>query len=311
MNQTRVIDVTKIEPRLKHAAVFDAFDEINPGEAILLHNDHDPKPLYYEMIGVKGHTFNWNYLVKGPQIWEVEISKNDPELKIETIGEMVVKDIRKAEVFKKYDIDFCCGGKTTLEVACTQKGLDTLSIKEELEYLDKTITRQLDFNSFKAAFLADYIVNVHHGYINQNAGTLKDMTQKVAEHHGKTNPELELIRDKVDELIAELVVHMKKEEKILFPYIKQLDGIPGGDKVAVFSSVMQPISIMEHDHDIVGELLKDIKKASHDYMAPDNACNSYRFLYHKLKEFEDDLHMHIHLENNILFPKAVQLEKVA
>jgi regulator of cell morphogenesis and NO signaling len=310
MKHNAVIDVTKIKPQLKHAAIFEAFDELKGGETILIHNDHDPKPLYYQMLGERGHCFQWNYLVKGPVEWEVEITKNDATVKNETIGQMVAKDIRKAEVFKKYDIDFCCGGKITVEQACAKKGLDTLQVKEELEQLDTTNTRQHDYASWKLSFLSDYIVNIHHGYIQQNAATLKDMSQQVAEHHGKTNPELEIIRDKVDELIAELNVHMKKEERILFPYIKQLEN-NAGSKPSGFASVMQPISVMEHDHDVVGELLQEIKTVSHDYSVPGNACNSFKFLYHKLKEFEDDLHMHIHLENNILFPKAVQLESAA
>ncbi len=136
---------------------------------------------------------------------------------------------------------------------------------------------------------------------------LKEMSFNVAEHHGKTNPELNVIRDRVDELITELSVHMKKEERILFPYIKQLassDGKrPGG-----FSSVMQAISVMEHDHDIAGALIEEIRQISNDYTTPVNACNSFKFLHHKLKEFQDDLNMHIHLENNILSPGAVALE---
>lgn len=308
MNQNAFIDVTKLEPRLKHPTIFDAFDNLKEGEAVLIHNDHDPKPVYYQLLGERGNTFSWAYLANGPEVWEVEIRKTPLKIKKETIGEMAAKDMRKAEVFKRNGIDFCCGGKKTVEEACAEKGLDTLRIKEELQQAAQSNpVSQHDYNSWDLSFLADYIVNVHHGYIQKNAPLLKEMSYAVAEHHGKTNPELDIVRDKVDELIAELNVHMKKEEMILFPYIKQIES--RNESPSGFSSVMQPISVMEHDHDIVGDLLKEMNVATNNFTAPANACNSFKFLYHKLNEFETDLHLHIHLENNILFPKAIALEQ--
>jgi regulator of cell morphogenesis and NO signaling len=142
---------------------------------------------------------------------------------------------------------------------------------------------------------------------------LADLSKKVADHHGSTNPELKGIRDKVDEMLSELNVHLKKEENILFPYIKQLESSKanGGTAPGGFSSIMQPISVMENDHDIVGDLADEIRMLSDSYTLPANACNSYSLLYKKLEAFEDDLHFHIHLENNILFPKAVLLEKAS
>lgn len=314
MNQTRVIDVTKIEPRLKHPTIFENFDSLPGGEAVIIHNDHDPKPLYYQLLAERGNTFSWAYLENGPLVWEVEIRKNEPGKHIETIGEIAAKDLRKAEVFKKYGLDFCCGGKKTLEEACKEKGLDVVQVKEELERpIDAQSKAPLhNFNSWNLTFLSDYIVNVHHTYVKENIPVLADLSQKVADHHGKTNPELEGIRDKVDEMLSELKVHLKKEENILFPYIKQLENskLHGGAAPGAFGSVMQPISVMENDHDIVGDLANEIRILSDNYTVPANACNSYTLLYKKLSEFEDDLHMHIHLENNILFPKAVKMEKV-
>ena len=313
MNQTRVIDVTKIEPRLKHPTIFDSFDALAEGDAVLIHNDHDPKPLYYQLIAERGNSFSWAYVENGPVVWEVEIRKNVAGKHIETLGEIAAKDLRKAEVFKKYGLDFCCGGKKTLEEACKVKGVDIVKVKEELERHSDNLSKmpQHDFNSWNLTFLTDYIVNVHHSYVQQNIPILADLSQKVADHHGKTNPELNSIKDKVDEMLSELKVHMKKEENILFPYIKQLESskttgspAPGG-----FGSILQPISVMENDHDIVGNLADEIRVLSSNYTTPANACNSYSLLYKKLAEFEDDLHMHIHLENNILFPRAVEMEK--
>ncbi|MBS1511036.1 MAG: iron-sulfur cluster repair di-iron protein [Bacteroidetes bacterium] len=313
MNQSEVIDVTKIEPRLKHPTIFNSFDALAEGNAILIHNDHDPKPLYYQLIAERGNIFSWSYVTSGPAIWEVEIRKNIAGDHVETIGEIAAKDLRKAEVFKKYGLDFCCGGKKVLEDACKEKGLDVVKIKQELENTTTASisAAQHDFNSWNLSFLADYIVNVHHAYVKHNMPILSDLTQKVAEHHGATNPELKQIRDKADEMFSELKVHMKKEETILFPYIKQLDAanLAGGKIEKPFNTILQPISVMENDHEIVGKLAEDIRLLSSNFALPDSACNSYALLYKKLEEFEADLHTHIHLENNILFPKAIELER--
>jgi regulator of cell morphogenesis and NO signaling len=315
MRQTTVIDVTKIEPRLKHPTIFNSFDTLGAGEAVLIHNDHDPKPLYYQLLGERGNCFSWSYLLNGPEIWEVEIRKNDTGQIAETLGEIAAKDLRKAEVFKRLGLDFCCGGKKSLEEACNEKGLDVLQVKEELEKSAQITSAipQHDFNSWNLSFLSDYIVNVHHAYVKQNIPILADLSQKVADHHGKTNPELGTIRDKVDELVSELKVHLKKEETILFPYIKQLESSKSDGSIAPhsFDSVKQPISVMEHDHAIVGDLADEIRILSGNYTLPAYACNSYSLLYKKLEEFENDLHLHIHLENNILFPKAIEMERVA
>lgn len=119
MNQTEelqpeVLDVTIIEPRLKHPTIFAHFDKLLPGTAMIIHNDHDPKPLYYQLLGERGNCFTWNYLLNGPAIWEVEIRRNDAEGQAQTMGEIVAKDLRKAEVLKKFGLDFCCGGKKNL-----------------------------------------------------------------------------------------------------------------------------------------------------------------------------------------------------
>jgi regulator of cell morphogenesis and NO signaling len=315
MNQSTVIDVTKIEPRLKHPTIFNSFDALTEGNAILIHNDHDPKPLYYQLIAERGNIFSWSYIASGPAIWEVEIRKNNTGDHAETIGEIAAKDLRKADVFKKYGLDFCCGGKRPLEDACKEKGLDFIKVKQELENtpVDINTVAQHDFNSWNLSFLADYIVNVHHTYVKQNMPVISDLTQKVADHHGKTNPELNKIRDKADEMFSELKVHMKKEENILFPYIKQLEAAnAAGSKIdKPFKSILQPISVMENDHEVVGLLTEEIRRLSNNFTLPMEACNSYALLYRKLEEFESDLHTHIHLENNILFPKAIELERAS
>jgi regulator of cell morphogenesis and NO signaling len=312
---TEVLDVTIIEPRLKHPTIFEHFDRLAGGEAFVIHNDHDPKPLYYQLIGERGNCFAWKYLLNGPEIWEVEIRKNDPGQHVETLGEIVSKDLRKAETFKKFGLDFCCGGKKSLEDACKEKGLDILQVRNELEKTShaSTGTPQHDFDSWSLSFLADYIVNVHHAYVKQNIPILLELSQKVATRHGKAHPELNQIAEKVSAMANELTLHLKKEEGILFPYIKQLENpdTSYGQMSQAFGSVKQPVAVMENDHDIVGQLAEEIKNLTNNYTLPENACNSYGLLYKKLEDFENDLHMHIHLENNILFPKAIALENKA
>lgn len=309
------MDVTKIEPRLKHPTIFEHFDNLSAGQALVIHNDHDPKPLYYQLLGERGNCFTWTYQLNGPEVWEVEIRRNDPGQHEETLGEIVSKDLRKAEVFKKLGLDFCCGGRKSLKDACQEKGLNILQVREQLDKADANTSTfpKHDFDSWTLSFLADYIVNVHHSYIMQNLPVLEELSQKVANRHGQNHPELILIREKVDEMASELRTHLKKEEIVLFPYIKQLEISDAGGELTLqsFGSVREPIAAMENDHDIVGDIAEEIKWHSENYTLPPNACNSYALLYKKLEDFENDLHMHIHLENNILFPKAIKLSHSA
>jgi len=302
------IDVTQLHPKMKHPTIFDAFDNVNAGGSVIIHNDHDPKPLYYQLLGERGNCFSWTYLSNGPEVWEVAIRKNPVSTLTETVGEIASKDLRKAEYLKKLGIDFCCGGKKTIEEACSEKGLDVLRVREELERANDTplVGTQLDHNSFSLSFLSDYIVNVHHAYVNVNMPVIEDLAEKVAIAHRERHPFLGEVYNKFNELRCELSTHMKKEERILFPYIKSLETENHSNG---FNSVQAPISIMERDHEIAGDLLKAIRRITNDYTLPEDACNSLKLLYMKLHEFEDDLHLHIHLENNILFPKAVLLER--
>lgn len=313
MTSIEILDVTIIEPRRKHPTIFEKFDSLGPGEEFIIHNDHDPKPLYYQLLGERGNVFKWEYLEEGPEWWKVKISKLNIGEKEPTIGELVKKDFRKAEVFKKYGLDFCCGGKKTLNKACEEKGLDVVQIERELKEIDETANKMpsQDFNNWEADFLADYIVNTHHKYVTQANTVIFEYTQKVSNVHGDRHPEVVEIAKIFMEIMNELNCHMMKEENVLFPYIKNL-AIAKRQKMGVgapgFGTVQNPINMMEHEHEAVGKLFEQIKELSNDYTPPSNACTTYRLSYAKLKEYQDDLHQHIHLENNILFPKAVELE---
>lgn len=311
--EINILNVTELEPRTKHPTIFQWFDKLGPGEAFILHNDHDPKPLYYQMLSERGNVFQWEYLEEGPVWWKIRIARRtNDELGDKLIGQIAASDLRKAEVFGKYGIDFCCGGKQTLREACTEKGLDITEIEQELGQASTSRgQRPLEFNEWKLDFLAEYIVNMHHGYIKKTLPNMLAYAAKVASVHGAHHPELLRIQELAELAGQELTTHMDKEETILFPYIKSLAEAQESGKDATpapFGTVQNPIRMMEHEHDEVGEMLAEIRSLSREYAIPEDACTSYTMLYRMLEEFEHDLHIHVHLENNILFPKATKME---
>lgn len=308
-----ILNVTLLEPKQKHPTIFARFDLLSEGESLTIHNDHDPKPLYYQLLGERGNIFIWEYLEEGPEWWKVRISKRVTGENDETLGEIAAKDLRKAQVFKKYGLDFCCGGKKTVKEACAEKGLDVTKVEKELQQADALpASRPLPYGDWSLDFLADYIVNTHHSYVRKNLPDIKAYANKVMKVHGARHSELLRINQLVEEIYSELTAHLVKEEKILFPYIKELVAATNGTELlqaSHFGTVQNPINMMEMEHEIVGKNLAEIRELSNDYTLPEDACASYSLLYRMLDEFEDDLHLHIHLENNILFPKALDIEK--
>jgi regulator of cell morphogenesis and NO signaling len=229
-----------------------------------------------------------------------------------TIGQLVTSDWRKAEVFKKYGIDFCCGGKKTVEEVCLEKGINAVFVESDLNEIDGRAELPFNFNAWDLDFLADYIVNNHHKYVQESIPFLTEVMAKVAMVHGDNHEELVEVKENVDELINELTVHMQKEEFILFPYIKQLVSATRYHTPLTpppFGTIVNPISMMESEHSAAGDVLKNLETLTNNFTPPEDGCTSYRVVYAKLKEFQNDLHQHIHLENNILFPKAIKLEK--
>lgn len=234
-------------------------------------------------------------------------------LRNKTVGEIVKLDFRAADVFSSYGIDFCCGGKISVADACAASGADESKVISELESLQyRTGAAAHDFDSWNIGFLTDYIINTHHQYVAKAIPQILPLAQKVADVHGEHHPEVVVVNELFNELADELLSHMQKEEQILFPYIKKLVVEESAGKCtdpSCFGSVASPISVMEAEHENAGTILKQLYNLSDGYTAPEDACNTFRVLYGKLKEFEDDLHVHIHLENNILFPKSIELEQ--
>ncbi len=226
----------------------------------------------------------------------------------QTVGEIVAKDYRTASVFKAYGIDFCCKGGRTLAEACTQKQLDTERLIAELEQVSTAAGSGVpDFDSWPMDLLVDYIEKKHHRYVEARLPEILQYLDKLCKVHGERHPELFEIKEEFSKAAGELAAHMKKEELVLFPYIRKMVA-EAHPAPPMFGTVQNPIAMMVHEHAVEGERFERIAQLTNHYTPPADGCTTYRVAFSMLKEFEEDLHMHIHLENNILFPKAIERE---
>jgi regulator of cell morphogenesis and NO signaling len=230
--------------------------------------------------------------------------------KDQTVAAVVTENIKASHIFKKHNIDFCCGGGISIEKVCEKNGLDPEVLMTELQNLVVKSEDSNDYNNWNLSFLADYIINIHHKYVSESIPILLGYAAKVAKVHGHHYTEVVEIDRLFNVAASELSAHMMKEELILFPYIKHLvisEKEESAPNPAHFGSISNPITMMEDEHEAVGDIFKKISSLSNNYTPPEDACNTFRALYDKLNEFEQDLHKHIHLENNILHPKALEL----
>ncbi|MBL0235671.1 MAG: iron-sulfur cluster repair di-iron protein [Saprospiraceae bacterium] len=229
------------------------------------------------------------------------------------IGELVARDYRTASVFKKYSIDFCCQGNRTIEEACEKKNIDTKKVLEDLvAMMEAKSESTTDYQSWPLDLLADYIEKKHHRYVQEKTLEIQPYLDKICKVHGERHPELLKIKEEFNASACELAAHMKKEELILFPFIRKMTKAKlENTKVdaAHFGTVKNPIQMMMNEHTVEGHRFMKIEELTNNYTPPQDACNTYRVSFALLKEFEQDLHLHIHLENNILFPKAIEIEK--
>lgn len=229
------------------------------------------------------------------------------------IADYVAEDYRTAAVFKKYKIDFCCNGNRGIEEATKKSGIDPGKIYKELEEVKlQGNSGTTDYQSWPIDLLADYIEKRHHRYVVEKTPIIAGFLDKLCKVHGPNHPELFEIAREFTECAGQFAAHMKKEELILFPFIhKMVKAKMSGIELATpnFGTVENPVHMMMEDHDAEGERFRRIAGLSNNYTPPADGCNTYRVTYAMLAEFEEDLHLHVHLENNILFPKAIELEK--
>lgn len=229
------------------------------------------------------------------------------------IGEYVADDFRTAAVFSKHKIDFCCNGNRSVEEACEKKGIDSNKVLQELEtVLSASTAQSIDYKSWPLDLLAVYIEKTHHRYVEEKIPVLLQFLNKLCRVHGERHPELFKINDLFTASAGELASHMKKEELVLFPFVKRMVSAKLKNEAIQspqFETVENPIAMMMEEHDTEGERFREIAELTDNYNPPADACNTYKVTFAMLEEFEKDLHLHIHLENNILFPEAIKLEQ--
>jgi len=233
----------------------------------------------------------------------------------QTVRDIATENPAAVRVFEKYGIDYCCGGRVPLAQACANKGLN---VDDVIASIEAATTRSAkgdkDWAKEPLASLAAYIVDTHHAYVTREVPRLNELAAKVVSRHGHTREELPAIQSKLAELGEEMIAHQGKEEVVLFPYIGKFERYASGDGAkprSCFGTLDHPITMMTRDHDYAGDLLAQIRQLSQEFTPPADACPTFRAFYAGLQEFEQDLHQHIHLENNILFPRAIALEASA
>lgn len=227
------------------------------------------------------------------------------------VGVVVALNYATASVFSKYGIDFCCGGGIKLERACQTAGISFDELKQELEQacVKPSEDQDVDWNITQ---LVDHIIGRYHSEIRAKSPLIQSYMDKIASVHGERHPELLKIQKEFEQAALALDQHMAKEEKILFPYLKKLDHAQNTSSsmpMATFGQLEDPIAMMEHEHEVEGKRFRYIRSMSNDYSCPADGCKTYAVAFAMLEDFEQKLHRHIHLENNILFPKSRILHK--
>ncbi|WP_299578041.1 iron-sulfur cluster repair di-iron protein [uncultured Sunxiuqinia sp.] len=228
------------------------------------------------------------------------------------VGEIAKTHFQTVKVFDDYQIDFCCGGKESLERVCQEKSLNPGEVISRLEEAIQQPTNAPNFDSMELVDLIQYIINTHHSFVRETIPLLSRMLDKIEEVHGERHPEIIEVNAHFKESAGQLTMHMQKEEIVLFPLIEKLSQLKRETKTITISnnaSVNNPINAMMQEHENEGARFEEIARLTQNYTIPQDACNTYRAAYETLHSFEKDLHRHIHLENNILFPKAALLEQ--
>lgn len=227
----------------------------------------------------------------------------------DTVGDVVTRYPVLSRVFEEMGIDYCCGGKKTLDEVCRAKGLDSKTLLGKLEEsVSARDVPAVDAAAMPLTELADHIVQTHHAYLYSEFPRLDEMIDKVISTHGEKDPRLHQVKKTYSALSRELISHMAKEEQVLFPMVRQLDASATAPAFHC-GSLANPLRQMELEHDQAGAALEELRELTDGYTPPDWACNTYRALLDALLHLEQDLHQHIHKENNVLFPRALEIVK--
>lgn len=229
----------------------------------------------------------------------------------QTLASIVTDNHQVVPILERYNLDFCCKGKRTLAQACTEKGIKIESIQKNLKSLANAAGKQqMPFTEMDAEQLVSYILIHHHFYVKQSMPTIIAHLNKVATKHGDRFPYMKKVYDMFEIIMREMTLHMEKEEAVLFPRIKEVENLykSGRSSEILPGYIQMPVNAMEADHEEAGDILYQIRTLTNNYTPPQDACTTFKVTLAELKEFEEDLHKHVHIENNILFPKAIQYE---
>ena len=235
--------------------------------------------------------------------------------KNQTVAAIVNSDYRTADVFRRHKIEYCCGGKYPLPIACEMQGVNEEQLIRELEAATREVntSNTLDFSSWHIDFLTDYIVNVHHHYLRKALPGIREYVDSFAEGHRKKFTYLDELQKVVLQLQKSFIPHLEQEEEVIFPYIRQIShAYYSRESYAslLVRTLRKPVEeMMEHEHRTTARMLQTMRSLTNEYSTPENACLNHRVTFHKLKELDNDIVQHLHLENNILFPRALAMEK--
>jgi regulator of cell morphogenesis and NO signaling len=289
--------------------IFYKFDSLLPGNEFIINDYNDPQPLSYLLLQEKGYSFSWEYLEIGPKKWCIRLGKNK-EARSQTLGEMAVSDHRKALILRKYGLDFSFNGKKTLREACAEKSLPIRNIEKELNATgQQSLVYTVNYNSWEPDYLADFIVTNHHQYTQKVLLCIEHEWQKTHQHnYAYLKPLFKVF----DQLHSNMQFIMLQEEQILFPYIRFLVQATKG-KIGVNTlpagSIADHINRIELAHQTIGEQLEYIRNFTSNFTMPRIEYSFYVKVLQWLNELDNDLRQHIHIEKNILFPKAIALEQ--
>ncbi|MBX9571782.1 MAG: iron-sulfur cluster repair di-iron protein [Candidatus Obscuribacterales bacterium] len=262
-------------------------------------------PIYEQTCVVHHHDTNPNNTLAATA--EGALSKSAP------VGQLVAQRPLRACVLEQYGIDYCCGGKATLEEACQKKGLQVEEILEKLLAADRKGAQSADTDWTTASLkdLIDHIVNTYHQPLRQELSRVVQLAEKVARVHGDNHPEMVEVMNIFNRFKAQLELHMQKEEMVLFPGIASMEATGTPQIFGCGGGIEHPIDVMNQEHDEAGEALSAMRRLTNDYTPPDDACSSFKLLLSSLAQIESEMHQHVHKENNILFPRALELRKPA